>query len=123
MGISERSVKQPFFRGAKSTLPAALGCIPVGISIGLLATQAGISKIEGTAMSLLVMAGSSQLMAIGMVASGASLFTIILGTFFINLRHAVMSASVWRRVPKTNFVQRLIGSFALCDETPAAEPL
>ncbi len=116
-------MREHFFNGIKAALPAALGCIPVGISIGLLAVQADIGKIGGTVMSLLVMAGSSELMAIGMLASGASLFTIILGTFFINLRHLVMSASVWRKVPKASLLQRLTGSFALCDESFAVYSL
>lgn len=106
-----------FLLGMKASIPPCLGVIPVGISIGLLGVQAGLSEIETIFMSVMVMAGSSQLMAISMITQGAALSTIIIGTFFINLRHIVMSSSVMQRVKKTTLPQRLIGAFALCDES------
>jgi len=101
----------------KASIPACLGVVVVGISIGLLAMQAGLSRFETILMSAMVMAGSSQLMAIGMITQGASLYAIILGTFFINLRHVVMSSSVMQRLKGTTLLQRLVGAFALCDES------
>ncbi len=106
-----------FLDGAKAALPAGLGCIPVGISIGLLASQAGLTELEGIVMSVLVMAGASELMALQMMTSGASAITIIVGTFLVNLRHLVMSSSVWSRIRDASLAQRLVGSFALCDES------
>lgn len=106
-----------FFMGIKSSIPACLGVIPVGISIGLLAMQAGLSGLEAILMSVMVMAGSSQLMAISMISQGAAFSAIILGTFFINLRHIIMSSSAMRRVKGITLWQRLIGAFALCDES------
>jgi len=52
-----------------------------------------------------------------MITQGASLYAIILGTFFINLRHVVMSSSVMQRLKGTTLLQRLVGAFALCDES------
>lgn len=106
-----------FWNGAKAAVPPGLGCVPVGLSIGLLATQAGMSKLEGILLSVLVMAGASELMAIGMLTAGAPVAAIILGTFFLNLRHFVMSASVWRRIEGASLGDKLLGSFALCDES------
>ena len=106
-----------FLSGMKTSIPACLGVIPVGISIGLLGVQAGLNKAETITMSAMVMAGSSQLMAINMITQGASFSTIIVGTFFINLRHIVMSSSVMQRVTQTTLLQRLLGAFALCDES------
>jgi 4-azaleucine resistance transporter AzlC len=45
-------------------------------------------------MSILVFAGSSQFMAIGLIGNGASLLLIVLTTFFINLRNFLYSASL-----------------------------
>jgi len=66
-----------FLMGIKSSIPASLGVIPVGISIGLLAMQAGLSGLETILMSAMVMAGSSQLMAISMISQGAAFSAII----------------------------------------------
>lgn len=106
-----------FLSGMKSSIPACLGVIPVGISIGLLGVQAGLNEAETISMSTLVMAGSSQLMALNMITQGASFSTIIVGTFFINLRHIVMSSSAMQRITQTTLPQRLLGAFALCDES------
>jgi predicted branched-subunit amino acid permease len=106
-----------FWDGAQAAVPPGLGCIPDGLSIGLLAMQAGMSKLEGILLSVLVMAGASELMTIGMMTAGAPVAAIILGTFFLNLRHFVMSASVWRRIEGASLGDKLLGSFALCDES------
>lgn len=106
-----------FLSGLKASVPACLGVIPVGISIGLLAVQARLSGIEAIFMSVMVMAGSAQLMAISMITQGAAMSAIILGTFFINLRHVIMSSSVMRKIKGTTLPKRLLGAFALCDES------
>lgn len=106
-----------FISGVRASIPACLGVIPVGISIGMLGVRAGLTEIEIILMSVMVMAGSSQLMAISMITQGAALSTIIIGTFFINLRHIVMSSSAMHRIKGTTLLKRLLGAFALCDES------
>ena len=106
-----------FLLGMKASIPACLGVIPVGISFGLLAVKVGLSNFEAILMSASVMAGAAQLMSIGMIAQGAAVSAIILATFFINLRHIVMSSSVMHRMRKAVLSQRLVGAFALCDES------
>jgi predicted branched-subunit amino acid permease len=106
-----------FLSGMKASIPACLGVIPVGISFGLLAVKAGLTNFEAILMSASVMAGAAQLMSISMITQGAAISAIILGTFFINLRHIVMSSSVMHRMRKAKLSQRLIGAFALCDES------
>jgi predicted branched-subunit amino acid permease len=101
----------------KASIPACLGVIPVGISFGLLAVKAGLTNFEAVLMSASVMAGAAQLMSISMINQGAALSAIILGTFFINLRHIVMSSSVMNRMKGSKLSQRLIAAFALCDES------
>jgi 4-azaleucine resistance transporter AzlC len=106
-----------FLSGMKASIPACLGVIPVGISFGLLAIRAGLTNFEATLMSAMVMAGAAQLMSISMITQGAALSAIILATFFINLRHIVMSSSVMHRMKTATLSQRLVAAFALCDES------
>lgn len=106
-----------FLSGIKASVPACLGVIPVGISIGLLVVQSGLTRLEAIFMSAMVMAGSAQLMSISMINQGTAMYAIILGKFFINLRHIVMSSSAMQRMKKTTLLQRLVGAFALCDES------
>lgn len=62
-------------------------------------------------MSLLIMAGSSQLMAIGMVTSGASLFTIILGMTLVTYLPRMIPSVVMDKIfisPKIEKFLRMI---------------
>lgn len=102
--------------GVKDAIPICLGIIPTGISYGLLAVQAGLSKLQTVLMSALVMAGSSQLMAIGMIGN-ATVPSIVAAVFFVNLRHIVMSCSVVDKLEKTPLSKRLLCISALCDES------
>ena len=110
-------MNKQFLSGMKASIPACLGVIPVGISFGLLAVKAGLTNLEAILMSASVMAGAAQLMSISMITQGAAFSAIILGTFFINLRHIVMSSSVMHRMKKAALLQRMVAAFALCDES------
>lgn len=104
-------------KGLRVSLPVCLGVIPVGISFGLLAVQAGFNGLQAVAMSVFVMAGSSQIMAVGMLGQGAAVASIIAATFFLNLRHIVMSTSIMGRLRGVPVLQKLVGAFAICDES------
>jgi 4-azaleucine resistance transporter AzlC len=98
-------------------LPVVFGYLPIGFAFGILARKAGISTGNTLAMSLLVYAGSAQLIAVGLFASGASPFSVILTTFVVNLRHLLMSAALspylrtWKKMPIAVF------AYELTDET------
>jgi branched chain amino acid efflux pump len=98
-------------------IPIVLGYLPIGFAFGILAGKAGISTGNTLAMSLLVYAGSAQLIAVGLLASGASPWSIVLTTFVVNLRHLLMSAALspylktWKRALIPLF------AFELTDET------
>lgn len=83
-----------FVAGLKDTLPLMLGAAPFGIIFGALAITSGLSAAATIGMSLFVFAGSSQFIAVGLLARAASLPVIILTTFVVNLRHILYSASL-----------------------------
>ena len=83
-----------FREGAKAALPIVLGYLPVGMAFGILARKAGLTPFEVALMSLFVYAGASQFLAIEMILKGMAWFPIVLTTFFINLRHLLMSSTI-----------------------------
>lgn len=105
-----------FYHGIKEAIPVCFGVIPVGISYGLFAIQSGLTPFQTILMSLLVMAGSSQLMVVGMIAH-ATVLSMIMATFFINLRNIVMSSAVMNRLKDTALSTKMLCAFALCDES------
>lgn len=87
-------IDHQFKEGAKAALPIVFGYLPVGMAFGVLARKAGLSTFEAGGMSLLVYAGASQFIAVEMISRGALWLPIVLTTFFLNLRHLLMSSSL-----------------------------
>ena len=103
--------------GVLDTLPMMLGAAPFGLIFGTLAAPSGLSQGGALGMSLLVFAGSSQFIALSLLAGKASLVVIVLTTFVVNLRHALYSASLLPYVSKLNQGWRALLAFWLTDET------
>lgn len=110
-------MNRDFLQGLKDGIPPCFGVAPVGISIGIMAVQAGLSSFESILMSMAVYAGASQMMGINLIAQGASFSTIILGTFLINLRHLIMSSSIMQYFKDESLGKRLLASYGLVDES------
>lgn len=111
------SVERPWLTGITQAIPIVMGYIPIGFAFGVLAQKAGISVLNTLLMSLLVYAGSSQLIAVGLFAAGAPGLSVVITTFVVNLRHLLLSAAVspflkrWRKVELAAF------AYQLTDET------
>lgn len=103
--------------GIKRALPIVLGYVPIGFAYGVLAGKSGLSDANTLLMSLIVFAGSSQFIAVGLFAAGTGPAAVILTTFVVNLRHMLMAASLapflsgWKKRHLAWF------SFELTDET------
>jgi 4-azaleucine resistance transporter AzlC len=103
--------------GMTQALPIVLGYVPIGTAFGILAQKAGLSTLNTLLMSLVVYAGSAQLIAVGLIAAGTPPLSIVLTTFVVNLRHLLMSAAVspylkrWRKLELAAF------AYELTDET------
>ena len=106
-----KSLSRAFLlQGLSAALPIWIGYAAVGIPFGVLARQAGLSPIQIALMSIIVFAGSSQFIAVSMIGSGASILPIIITTFFVNLRHLLMSSSLALHLDGTS--KRILSLFA-----------
>lgn len=85
---------RPWLTGVREAIPLLGGYLPVAISFGLIAAQAGFTPWEATLISLLVYAGASQFLFVGMVASGAPLWLVVAMTLLINVRHMVYAPNL-----------------------------
>ena len=105
--------------GVRDTVPLLLSAAPFGVVFGALGVSSGLSGPAVIGMSLFVFAGSSQFVAAGLVAQGASVPLIVLTTFVVNLRHALYATSLGpylRRLPRRWLLPL---AFWLTDETYA----
>ena len=103
--------------GVIETLPIVFGYLPIGLSYGVLAQKAGLSALNAIAMSLLVYAGSSQLVATGLFAAGVPAPSIILTTFVVNLRHLLLSAAIAPFLKRWRNGELAAFAYQLTDET------
>lgn len=103
--------------GARQALPIVLGYIPVGFAYGVLAQKSGLGLLNAVAMSIIVFAGSAQLIAAGLFGAGAAPLAIILTTFVVNLRHLLMSAALAPKLKGWKKWQIALFGYELTDET------
>ncbi|MFD1361360.1 AzlC family ABC transporter permease [Lentibacillus salinarum] len=110
-------------RGIAVGFPIMLGYLPIAITYGVLAKQAGMTLTELTLMSVMVFAGASQFMGANMIAVGAGAAEIIVATFVLNFRHFVMSLSFMNRLRDLGIRWKAPLSLGLTDETFAVSSL
>lgn len=123
MDTSAKSKLTERISALSPALPVMMGYLPVGFAYGVLASNAGLSLVQTVLMSVLVFAGSAQLIAVTFFAQGLYPTALILTTFIVNLRHLLMSASLspfmrgWKKREVAGFC------YELTDETFAVHSL
>ncbi len=75
----------------KTAIPIAFGYFVVSFAFGVGCVSVGLPVWFPPLMSALVYAGAAQFAFLALVTHGASVLTIVITTFFINLRHMLMS--------------------------------
>ncbi|MDR9438560.1 MAG: AzlC family ABC transporter permease [Halomonas sp.] len=88
------SSRRAWLTGVREAIPLLGGYVPVAISFGLIATQAGFTAWEAVIISTLVYAGASQFLFVGMAAAGSPLWLVVVMTLLINVRHVVYAPNL-----------------------------
>ena len=112
-----------FWRGLKNVTPIILGYLPVGFAYGVLAQKSGLSLFNTVLMSVVVYAGSAQLIGAGLIAGGAGAVALIFTTFIVNLRHLLMSAALSPKLRNWKKWQVALFAAEMTDETFALHSL
>jgi 4-azaleucine resistance transporter AzlC len=110
------SPQTEFWAGCRAIVPLVVGAIPFGMIFGTLATSSGLSFAGALGMSALVFAGSSQFIALGLLAAGTPLPLIILTTFVVNLRHLLYAISLLPHIRHLPQAWKVPIGFWLTDE-------
>jgi len=111
-----RSPRQEVLAGARDIVPLIVGAIPFGLIFGTLAQGSGLSFGAALGMSAFVFAGSSQFIALGLLATGSTLPLIVLTTIIVNLRHMLYAASLLPHVQHLSQPWKAVIGFFLTDE-------
>ncbi len=108
---------QHFHKGLRAGLPVAIGYLPIALAFGVISRTAGLPPLAAVLMSLLVFAGASQFVAVELLAAGATFPGIVATTFFVNLRHILMSATVSEKLPDLSRSWLAVLAFGITDES------
>ncbi|MFG6416027.1 AzlC family ABC transporter permease [Roseateles sp. DC23W] len=104
-----------FRQGVRDMASPSLGLAAWGLVTGITMVKSGLSLPLAMGMSLLVFAGSAQLTALPLIASGAPLWVLLATAFCVNLRFVIFSAQ-WRHyfghLPR---VRRLMTTYFAAD--------
>jgi 4-azaleucine resistance transporter AzlC len=100
----------------RHTIPIFFTYLFIGIAFGILMSDAGYSVLLSVLSAVLIYAGSMQIVMVPMMASGASLLSIALMTFFINARHIFYGIGFVERFRRMGWRYPYM-IFSLTDET------
>ena len=101
--------------GLIAVFPPVVAVVPFALILGQQATAKGLTPAEMLAMSSIVFAGSSQLIAVGLWSMPAPIAALALMAFLVNLRHTLMGASLSGKIAHFGRL-RWLAAFLLTDE-------
>jgi 4-azaleucine resistance transporter AzlC len=89
---------EDFKSGLSDISPMIVAYIPIAMLWGTLAASKGLSPLESLLTSAFVFGGASQFVAIEMWREPLPIILMVVTVFVVNLRHALMSASISRHL-------------------------
>ena len=90
--------RQEFLSGCREIAPILVGTIPFGFVAGVAAIAAGMTPLEGIALSVLSFSGIAQLVASQLVAVDSPIALTIAAAAVVSLRFQIGRASCRERV-------------------------
>lgn len=104
-------------RGLAAAWPIGVGYVPIGLALGVLGQKAGLHPLALGCMSVCVFAGSSQFIAVAMMAGGSGILSIIATTFLVNLRHLLMSSALAVHLRRCSRWRLALFAYGVTDES------
>jgi 4-azaleucine resistance transporter AzlC len=98
-------------------VPLASAFMAIAFAFGVLARESGLGLVPALMMSLLVYAGTAQVVALGMISAVQPMWVIVLVTLLINSRFLLMSSLMVEPVRHWKPVSRFLFAAQLTDET------
>lgn len=106
-----------FSRGFRHGIPIALGYLSVSFAFGMQAVGSGLTVLQAVLISAFNLTSAGQVAALPLMTAGAGLTEMALTQLTINLRYALMSLSLGRKLDKTMTTgPRMFFSYANTDE-------
>lgn len=110
-------MNKQFIQGVRHGLPIGLGYLSVSFAFGMQAVALGLTTLQAVLISMTNLTSAGQVAALPLIVGGAPLAEMALTQLTINLRYALMSLSLSRKLDGTMTTgKRMFFSFANTDE-------
>lgn len=110
MDYSFRSNAGPFREGMRDGAPIGAGYFAVSFALGIAASRAGLTPLQGFLASLLCNASAGEYAAFGSIAARAPLIEVAFVLIIVNARYVLMSSAMAQRLdPEIPLIHRLVG--------------
>jgi predicted branched-subunit amino acid permease len=118
--LSIPAPREEFAAGIRAMAPILVGTVPFGFVAGVATVAAGMSPLEGIALSVLSFSGIAQLIAAQLLAAGSPIVVIVAAAFVVSLRFLMYSAALAPHLAHLTLRWRLLISYVLTDQCFAA---
>ena len=110
-------MNRAFRQGIRHGIPIGLGYLSVSFAFGMKAAGDGLTVLQAVLISMTNLTSAGQIAALPLMTGSASLAEMALTQLTINLRYALMSLSLGRKLDESmGTLQRMVFSFANTDE-------
>ncbi len=86
--------RREFLQGCREVAPVLLGTIPFGLVAGVAAVTAGMTPVEGIAMSVFAFSGIAQLVTAQLLAVQSPVIVTVSAALVVSLRFLMYSAAL-----------------------------
>lgn len=111
-----QSARAEFIAGVRAFAPMSMSIIPFGVVCGAAASTAGMTPLQASAMSWVIFAGSAQIAATQLFASGAPLLVILATAAIVNLRFLMYATSLATHFRAQNRRWQALIAYLLTDQ-------
>lgn len=114
------SPRDEFIAGSREVAPSLVGTIPFGLVAGIAAIGAGLTAVQGIALSFLAFSGIAQLVACQLIAAESPFLVIIAAALIVSLRLLMYSAALAPHLAHLDRRWRLLLSYLMTDQSFAS---
>ena len=106
-----------FLDGCRDIAPVLIGTTPFGFVVGIAAVSAGMTPLEGIALSVLSFSGIAQLVASQLIAADSPVPVTIAAAAVVSLRFLMYSAALSPHLAHLDRRGRLVLSYLMTDQS------
>jgi len=109
--------REELLAGSRQIAPVLVGTVPFGFVTGVASVAAGMTPLEGIALSVLSFSGIAQLIAAQLIGADSPVVVTVAAAFVVSLRFLMYSAARAPCVAHLPLRWRLAISYLMTDQT------